>query len=545
MRFAPIAALVTALSLGSPVLAQEEVPVSSSPQLVVAIAIDQLSSDIFAQHRQYFTGGLARLLGGGVFPAGYQAHSATETCPGHSTILTGSHPARSGIIGNRWHNMSVEREDVRVYCAEDTEVEGSSSSDYTVSAAHLLVPTLGDLMQRANPDVQVVSIGGKDRSAIMMGGANPDHVFWPGPAGFATHAGRETPAALATVNQTIGQAAMTSRPALPVPQNCAPYNRLIPAGDNQSVGTHLFAREAGDISAIGRSPESDLFALNLADAMVTELSMGQRGTTDLLAVALAATDYIGHAYGTHGVEMCVQLMALDAMLGDFFNRLDERGINYVAMLTADHGGLDLPERQSVQGAPDAARLIPGLEDLDTRLAAETGLEAPIIRSDGPIGDFYLDNSVPDERRVEVIDRAMAMIAAHPQVYAVYSGTAIGAQPMPSGPPEHWTVLDRLRASHFPGRSGDFNVVLNPRITPFSNAMPGRYVATHGSVWDYDRRVPILFWWDNIEPFEQPLGVMTVDILPTLASLIGLDISDVEIDGRCLDLMPGVVENNCP
>jgi arylsulfatase A-like enzyme len=145
----------------------------------------------------------------------------------------------------------------------------------------------------------------------------------------------------------------------------------------------------------------------------------------------------------------------------------------------------------------------------------------------------------------VIDRAMAMIAAHPQVYAVYSGTAIGAQPMPSGPPEHWTVLDRLRASHFPGRSGDFNVVLNPRITPFSNAMPGRYVATHGSVWDYDRRVPILFWWDNIEPFEQPLGVMTVDILPTLASLIGLDISDVEIDGRCLDLMPGVVENNCP
>jgi predicted AlkP superfamily pyrophosphatase or phosphodiesterase len=150
---------------------------------------------------------------------------------------------------------------------------------------------------------------------------------------------------------------MTSRTALPVPQNCAPYNRLIPAGKNKSVGTHLFAREAGDISAIGRSPESDLFALNLADAIVTELSMGQRGTTDLLAIALAATDYIGHAYGTHGVEMCVQLMALDAMLGDFFNRLDERGINYVAMLTADHGGLDLPERQSVQGAPDAARLI--------------------------------------------------------------------------------------------------------------------------------------------------------------------------------------------
>jgi arylsulfatase A-like enzyme len=36
-------------------------------------------------------------------------------------------------------------------------------------------------------------------------------------------------------------------------------------------------------------------------------------------------------------------------------------------------------------------------------------------------------------------------------------------------------------------------------------------------------------------FEQPLPVETVDIVPTLAALIGLSLPAGEIDGRCLDL----------
>ena len=39
-------------------------------------------------------------------------------------------------------------------------------------------------------------------------------------------------------------------------------------------------------------------------------------------------------------------------------------------------------------------------------------------------------------------------------------------------------------------------------------------------------------------FEQPLPVETVDILPTLAPLVGLAVPAAEIDGRCLDLDPG-------
>ena len=57
----------------------------------------------------------------------------TETCPGHSTIMTGARPSRTGIIANYWFDQSQSRSDKGVYCSEDERVQGSSSLAYTVS----------------------------------------------------------------------------------------------------------------------------------------------------------------------------------------------------------------------------------------------------------------------------------------------------------------------------------------------------------------------------------------------------------------------------
>src|SRR3954454_22864589 len=92
------AALLASAPLAAPAAAQDRAP----PKLVVAISVDQFSADLFAQYRQHFSGGLRRMSEGVVFPAGYQSHNLTETCPGHSTILTGFRPARTGIISNDW-----------------------------------------------------------------------------------------------------------------------------------------------------------------------------------------------------------------------------------------------------------------------------------------------------------------------------------------------------------------------------------------------------------------------------------------------------------
>ena len=133
-------ALIAALLLGnaaSVVAQQAPAPVTAAPppapapapttppKLIVVISVDQFSADLFQQYRNRYTGGFARLLGGAVFPSGYQSHAATETCPGHSTILTGMRPAHTGIVANNWIDQSVARADKTVYCAEDETVPGT------------------------------------------------------------------------------------------------------------------------------------------------------------------------------------------------------------------------------------------------------------------------------------------------------------------------------------------------------------------------------------------------------------------------------------
>ena len=79
--------------------------------------------------------------------------------------------------------------------------------------------------------------------------------------------------------------------------------------------------------------------------------------------------------------------------------------------------------------------------------------------------------------------------------------------------------------------------MKPRVTPIPDPTHG-YVATHGSPYNYDRRVPILFWRKGMATAEHPGGVETVDIMPTLAAQIGLPIAAPKVDGKCLDLATG-------
>jgi len=68
-----------------------------------------------------------------------------------------------------------------------------------------------------------------------------------------------------------------------------------------------------------------------------------------------------------------------------------------------------------------------------------------------------------------------------------------------------------------------------------------YVATHGSPWDYDRRVPILFWRPGIAPVTRNEAISTVDILPTLQAMLALKLTP-GIDGHCLTGISGIA---CP
>jgi predicted AlkP superfamily pyrophosphatase or phosphodiesterase len=504
------------------------------PRLILAISIDQFSADLFAQYREHFTGGFARLLTGAVYPQGFQSHAATETCPGHSTLLTGVHPARTGVIANTWYDAKVGR---TVYCAEDERNPKSTATEPVVSNWHLKAPTLGDLMKQANPAALNVAVSAKDRAAVMMSGHHADAAYWWLGKGFTTYEGRTVSAAARAQNAVTDRLIEAGAPALPAPQWCQKVDRAVPIKDF-SIGTYRFPQAAGDYKTFNRTPRIDAATGDLAVRLVDEMGLGKDDVTDVLSVSFSATDYVGHAYGTEGVEMCIQLAQLDATLGKLFAALDSRGIDYVAVLSADHGGIDAPERLQSNGFPAAQRLDPALTDtaLSQAVSQETGVtvkSGQLLYGAGASGDVWLAPGLTDKQQRKVIDALLVRLAKHPQIAAVYSAKALAKVPVPQGNPQDWTIEQRTRASFDPERSGQVLMMTKRGVVP-GDPRPG-YTTTHGSPWDYDRRVPMLFWRKGLAGFEQPDPVETVDIAPTLAAVIGLAEPAGTWDGRCLDI----------
>ena len=525
--------------------AQSSAEAPAPPKLVVVISVDQFSANLFDEYRPQFNAGMARLAAGTVFNNGFQSHSMTETCPGHSTLLTGDHPSRTGIIGNTWIDQSIGRSDKTVYCVEDEAQPGTSSIAYKVSPKHLLVPTLGELMKSKWPGSRTVAVSGKDRAAVMMSGQRPDQRwYWNGKT-------FDTDLAQAGVPQTIvrARAAIAAALSQPLqPLEPTPYcqgkeRKIAIKGGGRPVGTGHFGRAAGDLNSFRASPEIDGDTLAIAAGLVDEMQLGRRADPDLLALSLSATDYVGHTYGTEGEEMCLQLTELDREIGDFLKVLDSRGINYVVVLTADHGGKDIPEREQLAGVSDAARVDPALAPatMGKALIAQLGLPGgPGLMGDSSFGDIYIDRRLRANERARLLKAAVAAYRAHPQVEAVFTARQIADTPVPTGPPETWTLVQRVRASYYAPRSGDFYVVLKRDVTPIADTT--RYIATHGSLWDYDRRVPILFWRPETTATTLGHSAETTDIMPTLANMIGLPLRAGSIDGHCLKDVPGT---SCP
>ena len=480
------------------------------------------------------------MASGAAFPSGYQAHAATETCPGHSTILTGTRPARNGIIANGWARRNADGSLVEVYCAEDEA--NKPEKGYNASAVTLLVPTLGERAKAAWPKSRNVAVSGKDRGALMMGGKNVDAIYWSDGAVFRTLVGREPGPEAKAVTAQAQQLLASGAPAYAVPEWCEARDRAI-ALPGQTVGSGRFELKPGEATGFTRSPRLDEATLDLAGRLLEAQKLGRDAIPDVLSISLSATDYIGHAYGTNGLETCIQIAALDKMLGEFFAKLDATGIDYVAVLTADHGGMDLPERASEQAAEWTHRADEGLMPvaLGKAIGAELGIAGDVFAGRSPAGDVWFASDLAAADRPRVIAALKARAASDPDIAAIFSAEEIAAAPMPNGDPRAWTLLDRARASYYPGRSGDVVMLLAPGVSPIVRPGPG-YVATHGSPWDYDRRVPILFWRKGLTHFEQPLPVETVDIAPTLAALLELPVEDGAFDGRCLDLDGGAADS---
>jgi predicted AlkP superfamily pyrophosphatase or phosphodiesterase len=537
------------LTLAGP--AQAATPAKPEPKLVVVISIDQFSASLFEQYRGGFKGGLGRMAREGVvYPSGYQSHGMTETCPGHSTLLTGKYPNKTGIVANDFYDLATGQ---KTYCLDDPSVTlAHDPAAKGVSPKLLLATTYGDWLKAASPKSKVYAVSGKDRGAIAMAGHRGDGVFWLQQGfGFTTwvEPGQDARARLAPVAALNLKLAADLKKAPTAwtyaDKTCAAKEADYVTGDRQwraALPLPKATDAAGAARNLATSPYTDRVTLEAAQALREAFHLGDGDAVDMLTVSLSGTDFIGHRFGTRGPEMCDQLGQLDARLGDFFDSLSKVKGQVLVVLTADHGGSDFPERLREQGY-DAGRVSPivWLKDLNAAVREQLGLgHDPLVQAGG-IESLYVIGS--DGKAPAAVDHAritaatLAILAKRPEVFEAYDAGALAtAAPPPKGtPPDEISVAERMRRSAYPGRVGDILVAFQPYLTP-ANA-GASYVASHGSPWNYDRRVPIVFWWKGAGARERVLPIETVDIAPTIAAVTGVAVP-ADVDGRCLPLGAG-------
>ena len=495
-----------------------------APRLVVLLVVDQLPAEILDRYDDLFTGGLRRLRDDGLrFTNATHDHAITETAPGHATIATGTEPRQHGIASNEWWEATDGPQFDLILNVVETETPTLGEPRLAgASPARLMRDGLADWLLDASPGSRVVSVSGKDRGAVLLGGHAAEDVYWFSPdlGRFVTsvHYADEYPGWIDDFNDDVVPGFRTDSVwALEVPEHLRDRARPdATAGEEGGDGptfphtlgkARTYNPELGHWFWWAGTPGLDAMTLALAEVALEEADLGDDDAPDLLAVSLSATDRVGHAYGPGSLEQLDNLLRLDRDLGRFLDRVDEtvgEG-RAIVVLTSDHSSMDLPEVRTPQGLP-GGRLtrdsVAALQDAVNRAAGEATSEA--------------DRA---ERLAETVTTASWVDRAW--THAELEN--------PPAAPDSFTVL-QVNA-YYPGRFAGLlsragvEMQLGEGILTWS--IPTG--TTHGSPWYYDRHVPWIMAGGGIQPGVRPERVSVADIAPTLASLLGLPVPG-DLDG---------------
>ena len=540
-----VAAIAVLSAAGGPPAAA---PVRAArPSLVVVLVVDQFRADYIDRYGHMWTGGLRRLIDGGAWyrRAAYP-YMNTVTCVGHATISTGTFPATSGIAGNSWFDRESGKS---VGCADDSNVTTLSYGEPVeggFSPARLKVPALADTLRTDLPaPPRIVTMSMKERTAIMLAGRRADAVTWFNSAakGMVTssfYTASPVPfvqrfVAANPIARDLGTAWTPLFPPSRYLYDDAGIGEKPPAGWTATFPHPLKGKGAEADTAFfdawEESPWSDAYLGKLAEAAVDAMKLGQERRTDLLAVSFSALDLVGHDFGPRSHEVQDVLARLDRTIGSLLAHLDRRvgAGRYVVALSGDHGVSPIPEQITAAGL-DAGRQPRGPigEIVETVLGQAFGAGKHIARLSG--GEIYLAPATAARIREAPAVRAelVEKLSALPGVARVFFADQL-ANRRPADD------RDALAAalSFVPGRSGDIIVVARPNwffVAGDGSLQPGS-AATHGTLADYDRRVPLVLYGFGIRPGEQLRAVTPADIAPTLAFLCGVTLA--KPDGEVL------------
>ncbi len=505
---------------------------NNSPRLVILISVDHLSYKAFEHYADLYTSGFKWIRDHGIqFSKTFHEHGYTATGPGHFVLGSGRYPGPAGVIGNGWFDR-ISGEDR--YCVEDKDAHSVGIPTDGRSYRNIDATTSGDWLKKTYPNSKVYAIAGKDRASIFMGGKNADLAIWYNWEGAFTTSSYycdQVPDWLISFNNDLKltqyrDSLWTRELPLELYLQYAREDFFVGESDTYltleyspifPIGFDSTYTEDMILDYIGGFPWQERNTLRLAETIVKEENLGQDDQPDLLSIGLSATDWITHDYGPRSQEGMDNLIKIDHYIGNFLEVIDkEVGLeNTVIVLTADHGGLELPEFLIETTEKPAGRIDLTLRDEEIQKAFTTidsiyGNHDFIVRSG--LG-FYFNHEMMATMNVDkktisnIIIRHVESVEGIAQV--VSKADILNASPTD-------TLLMRMKHFTHPELSPDLWVI-QKKYWVYRNP----YGTSHGTPYDYDAHVPFII---SNPSFKQQIldeFVSTIDIAPTIADILGV------------------------
>lgn len=519
-----IAALFISIHISS---AQTGAP---KPKIVVGIVVDQMRQEyIYKFQDRYGEGGFKRLVNGGyMMKNAHYNYIPTYTGPGHASVYTGTTPSTHGIIGNDWYVRKLGR---TIYCASDSTVinVGGSAKNGQISPRNMLTTTITDELRFAsNKRSKVVGIALKDRGASLPAGHLGD-AYWFDPATgefmTSTYYYEELPQWVKDFNdrklptEYLSKSWETLYPIDTYVQSIEDTNEFEGKFTGKETADFPYnlpeiMDQNGELGLIATTPFGNSFTLDMAYAAIEGEQLGMGEETDFLAVSFSSPDYIGHRFGPTSVELEDTYLRLDQDLEKFLSYLDKTyGENeYLLFLTSDHGVAEIVEYMESENIP-AGRL--NSRFITTQLKGFTNEmygEGEWISSLSN-EQIYLNKDLAKEKGhdLERMQRELAEFVLR------FDGVK-----------EAYTASDLKRMNYTQGRthllqmgfnhkaSGDVLMILEPGW--LSSTWAG---TTHGTGFNYDTHVPVIFYGWNVPQGESAEYSTITDIAPTLSMMLGI------------------------
>lgn len=531
LRASLLAVMSCILLAGAPSAEAESKP-DGEVSLVLVLVVDQLAGEVLRENQDRFVdGGFRRLLDHGVvYERAFHGFAPTSTGPGHATLSTGAMPATHGIPANEWRSPDDGRNVYGVHDAGHRVLGRPTTESDGTSPANLQAESLADLLIESSSGAgRVYSVSMKDRTAILLAGRKGKALWYSKrSASFESsdYYFERLPVWVSEFNDDQVRPLSDATWTLARPRDSYVFGDRDAQSwerDYSGLGT-TFPHELGDTrdfgAAIRFTPMADELLFELAGRILQTELLGQAGATDMLAIGLSATDYIGHAFGPDSLEAEDNLLRLDENLASFLELVDQTlgpGRMIVA-LSSDHGIPSAPEWTRMHeggdvGRIDTPRMIEGLRD---HLRAHFELEGdPILGFNHP--SIFLDTRLLASGGVDIVDAeqvASDFVAGFEGMAAAYTRTDV-LRGRVGGTRE----TDRVAAGFHATRSGNLVLVQEPGW--HLDKRPDFFAVTHGSPYDYDAHVPMIFHGPGLRAASIEREVGTESFAPSVARYLAL------------------------